>query len=197
MSVPEIEVSTANQNGLIPPPWYVFYTFGREICVGCTVAFGPRRAHGPTMQYQGARKGKHIAFIGLMIVTAFMADAFMIAPRVQAPGVTGTWLTTLEFKGERPLEMVVAFSQDDACPLLRDGQGLWSPVSARRFSVAFKMPDPMNGSSVRRVNGTLLLDELGRLRGPVIAERIGPGGRVIDSIPGVIKAKRIAMRGDS
>jgi len=133
----------------------------------------------------------------LMMVTAFIPATFMIAPRVQAPGVTGTWLTTLEFKGERPLEMVVAFSQKDACPLLRDGQGLWSPVSARRFSIAFKMPAETNESSVRRISGTLLLDELGRLHGPVIAERMGPGGRVVDSIPGVVKAKRIAIRGVS
>jgi hypothetical protein len=193
MSVTAIEVSAAKRPGLIPPPWYVFYAFGREICIGCAVAFRPRRAQDPTMQYQHAQKPRHVAFIGLMIVTAFVADAFMFTPRVQAPGVTGTWLTTLEFKGERPLEMVVAFSRNDACPSLCDGQGLWRPVSARRFSIAFKMPAELNDSSVR-ISGTLSLDELGRLRGPVIAERMGTGGRVVD-IPGVVKAERIAIKG--
>jgi hypothetical protein len=197
MNLTGIEVTAANQKGSIPPPWYVFYEFGRQICIGCEVAFGPRPAQCPTVKRQPAQKRNHFAFIRLMMVTAFIPATFMIAPRVQAPGVTGTWLTTLEFKGERPLEMVVAFSQKDACPLLRDGQGLWSPVSARRFSIAFKMPAETNGSSVRRISGTLLLDELGRLHGPVIAERMGPGGRVVDSIPGVVKAKRIAIRGVS
>jgi hypothetical protein len=197
MNVTAIDVSTADQNGSIPPPWYVFYEFGRQICIGCAVAFGPRRAQSPTIKWQPALKRKHVAFIRWMTVTAFIPAACMITPRVQPQGVTGTWLTTLEFKGERPLEMVVALSQHDACPLLSDGQGLWSPVSAGRFSIAFKMPAESNGSSVRRISGTLSLDELGRLRGPVIAERMGSGGRVVDSIPGVVKAKRIAIKGVS
>jgi hypothetical protein len=197
MNLTAIEVSAADQKGSMPTPSYVFYEFGRQIYICCAVAFGPRRAQCPTKKRQPAQKRNHLAFIRLMMVTAFFASACMMTPRVQAPSVTGTWLTTLEFQGERPLEMVVALSQNDACPLLSDGQGLWSPVSARRFSIAFKIPAETNGSSVRRISGTLLLDELGRLRGPVIAERMGPGGRVVDSIPGVVSAKRIAIKGVS
>jgi hypothetical protein len=30
--------------GSTPLPWYVFYEFIRQICIGCVVTFGPSRA---------------------------------------------------------------------------------------------------------------------------------------------------------
>jgi hypothetical protein len=86
---------------------------------------------------------------------------------------------------------VITFSQADAGLMLQYGQGCWSRASARKCSVVFTMPAEIDGAFARRISGTLLLDELGALRGPVIAEGVDASGRVVDSIPGVAKAKRI------
>jgi hypothetical protein len=135
--------------------------------------------------------GKHVFFFGLTIATGSLATYRTIVPRAEAPALSGTWLTTVVLKGERPLEIAITFSPADAGPVLRCGHGRWSRAGACRFSIAFTIPCEINGTPERRVTGTLLLDELGRLRGPVIAERVDPGGRAVDSIPGVAKAKRI------
>ena len=46
MYISKLETNVMHPRGSRPPaPWYVFYQFSRVICLGCVVAFGPRRAH--------------------------------------------------------------------------------------------------------------------------------------------------------
>jgi hypothetical protein len=145
------------------------------------------------MNYPALPTAKAFALGGLTALTLLSATIHFTHTRGEVPSLDGSWLMTVALPDERPLEVMMAFSPAGIDP--RDfSRDRWTRVSAREFAIAFTMREEANGASLRKISGTLAMDELGRLRGPVTAERIGSNGRVIDSIPGVAKAKLITQK---
>jgi hypothetical protein len=121
-----------------------------------------------------------------------LAATLMTGRGARPPAIEGDWFTTVELKDERPIEIVVTFSQDSAVASPRlPGEGCWTRISTRKFSIAFTLPADGVSVSVRKISGTLVLDEAGWLRGIVRAERMDSSGRVIDSMPGLVHARTV------
>jgi hypothetical protein len=89
-----------------------------------------------------------------------------------SPPLAGDWLTTIAFAGERPILAVATFSTNRAA-----GAECWWRVSGRHYAVSFVVP-ATDANARYHVTGTLKLDDLHRLRGPVRVERLGSSGNV-------------------
>jgi hypothetical protein len=137
---------------------------------------------------------RRLCFTALAAAILLFAAALMMGRVARPPGIDGDWFATVESKGERPLEIVMTFFEAHAGATPRPGEGCWTRVSTRKFSIAFTLPAEDVGASVRKISGTLALDEMGWLRGVVTVEKLDSSGRMIDSIPGVVHAKPVNLR---
>lgn len=136
-------------------------------------------------------KRGRLFFAVLSAAMLVFAAVRMTGRGAQTPDIQGDWFTTIELKGERPLEIVMTFAQASAGATPRLGEGCWTRIATRKFSVAFTLPAEGVSGSVRKISGSLVLDEAGWLRGRVSAERMDSSGRVIDSVPGLVLARPV------
>ena len=127
--------------------------------------------------------------LGAFVVFAASLPAARSWERVDhGPRLTGDWLTTIAFAGERPILAVATFSPNRAA-----GAECWWRVTGDQFAVSFVVPSA-DANSRYRVTGTLKLDELHRLHGPVTVEQLDSSGNVLSSVRGTAKATLIKGR---
>ncbi|HEV8039169.1 MAG TPA: hypothetical protein VGP62_09925 [Bryobacteraceae bacterium] len=104
------------------------------------------------------------------------------------PSPAGDWLTTIAFPGERPIHAVATFSPNKAARA-----ECWWRGTGDQFAVSFVVPSS-DANARYRVTGTLKLDKLHRLRGPVTLDRLDSSGNVLSTVLGIAQATPIKER---
>jgi len=127
--------------------------------------------------------------VSALVVLVASLPAARLSERVHhSPPLAGDWLTTIAFAGERPILAVTTFSPNKAAVA-----DCWSRIAGGQFAVSFVVP-ATDANARYRVTGTLKLDELHRLRGPVTVERLDSSGNILSSLPGTAQATSIKER---
>ena len=128
-----------------------------------------------------------------IVVGAFVLLASLPAARSpervdHGSRLAGDWLTKIAFAGERPILAAATFSPNKAARA-----ECWWRGTGDQFAVSFIVPSS-DANTRYRVTGTLKLDELHRLRGPVTVDRLDSSGNVLASLPGIAQATSIKER---
>lgn len=131
---------------------------------------------------------KTMVVSALAVLVASLPAARLLEPARDGPRLAGDWLTTIAFARERPILAVATFSSNRAA-----SPECWWRGSGDQFAVSFVVPSTATNARYR-VTGTLKLDELHRLRGPVTVERLDSSGNVLSSVRGTAKATPIKER---
>jgi hypothetical protein len=131
---------------------------------------------------------KTIVVSALVVLVASLPAARLSERVDHGPRLAGDWLTTIAFAGERPILAVATFSPNRAA-----GPECWWRVSGDQLAVSFIVPSA-DANTWYHVTGTLKLDELHRLRGPVTVDRLDSSGNVLASLPGIAQATSIKER---
>jgi hypothetical protein len=126
--------------------------------------------------------------LGTFVLVAALAVARSPERVDHGSRLAGDWLTKIAFAGERPILAVATFSPNKAARA-----ECWWRGTGDQFAVSFIVPSA-DANTRYRVTGTLKLDELHRLRGPVTVERLNSSGNVQFSVLGTAQATSIKER---